>query len=232
VGLRGVVVTVVVLAAVGGGAYLADNAVRGDAERRVASTISAELGLVTPPTISLGGTPFSLALLTREVPDASAQAASVPVTMAGKEVRLTDVRATAGPITLTGDEVVLDAAAGSATLGYDDLTELAGIDIGWGGDGRLQATYTTEVLGTSVELTVAAAGELDAATQELRLVDPRASVADIELPQSVLVELVDRVVNPISLRLPDDYRLTGLEAGPDGLRLALATDSLTIPLQG
>jgi hypothetical protein len=230
-GIKGVVVTAVVLAAVGGGAWFADNAARDYAERRVAATLADELDLAEPPTIRLGGIPFSLALLTRTVPDGTAQAAAVDVTIADRQVRLADVRAAAAPITLTDSHVTLGGATASATLGYDDLTRLAGIDIGWGGDGRLQATYSVEVLGSQVDLRVAATGRLDIENQELRLVDPRASVADIELPTSTLTDLVDRVVNPISLRLPDDYRLTGLSASSEGLRLALTADSLSIPLQ-
>lgn len=230
--LRGVLVTAGVLAVVVAGGYVADNAARSWAQDTVADSLRSELGLSTPPAVSLGGTPFSLAFLTRSIPDGTASADVIPVSFDDHLVTLTDVRASAEQITFSQSQIVLGAAAGTTRLSYDNLSEIAGVPISWGGDGRLQLTYTVEVLNQQVDLTVAARGELDVDAQELRLVDPKATLASIDLPTDTLQQLIDRIVNPISLRMPYNINLTALEAQEDGLHLSVSARNLAIPLQG
>lgn len=228
--LKAVVGTAVALAVLGGGGYLADNAVRDAAEEQVASALQAELGLAEPPRVQLGGVPFSLALVTRSVPDATATAAALPLEVSGHQVEFTDVRLTTGRIQLDQGQARIAQVRATAQLGYPDLARVAGVPVAHAGDGRLELRYTRVLFGREVSLAVSARPELDVAAAVVRLTDPRLDVAgqtiDVNLSQAQL----DAIVEPISVELERGLRLESLEPTGAGLGVAIAGEDLTVPL--
>lgn len=229
--LKGLLVAGVSLGVIGVGGYLGDTAVRAAAENRVAGALTTALRPTGPPEVELGGVPFSLALLTRTVPDAHLRVDGLPVDMAGHSVTLRDVSVSATQVSLADTQVVLGSADGEARLSYDDLSAVASVPVGYGEPGRLQVSYTVTVFSRELTASVSAVPELDTATQQLRLADPTMSIAGFDLGADVLQGLVDAVVEPIDLSLlPYGIQLTAITPTPQGLDLTATGNQLTIPL--
>ena len=228
--LKSVAIAGVSLAVLGVGGYFADNAVRDNVEARVVSSLQAALHPSGTPEVELGGTPFSLALLTRTVPDAQLAVAGLPVEMAGHPVTLADVSVTAQQLTLTDAQLVLGSATGEARLSYDDLSAVASVPIQYGGSDRLQASYSVSVFAQEFTASVSAVPELDVAAQHLRLAQAKLTVAGVDLDAEALQTLIDAVVQPVDVALPYGVRLTAITPTPQGLQLAAAGEQLVIPL--
>ena len=127
---------------------------RGYVEQRVAAAIASQLGTGSTPTVSLGGTPFSLALITRAVPNAHATVDAVPLEIAGHQVELADVAASTGEIRLEGDTVTVATLTATGTLTYSDLAKVAELPVSYAGDGRLELRYTTAIFGRELSLSL------------------------------------------------------------------------------
>ncbi len=228
--LKAVAGTAVTLAVLGVGGYFADSAVRATAEDRVATALQQELDLSARPLVHLGGVPFSLALVTRSVPDASAEAAVVPLAMSGQQVELTDVRLTTGAIQLEDGQARIASARATAVLGYADLARVAGVPVAPAGNGRLELRYARDVLGRELTLAISVRPELDVEAALVRLTDPRLEVGgqsvDVNLSQAQL----DAIVEPISVELEQGLRLTSIDPTGAGVGVAVAGEDLAVPL--
>lgn len=223
-------ITALAAAVLGVGGYVGDGYARDLTEDQVARSLQTSLNLAEPPEVALGGAPFSLAFLTRTVPDGRASSPSVPVEITGKVVTLDNVTATAQQIRLEEEQVVLGDAQGEAGLDYADLSSLAGVPVDYAEDGRLRVRYTAALFGQQVTAEVSAIPQLDEAAQQITLTGAEVSVAGLSLDPDVVQRLVDRLVQPIDLALPYGIRVTSLEARPDGLHIAVAGEDVVIPL--
>lgn len=228
--LKAMAITGVSLAVLGVGGYFADNAIRDNVEARVVSSLTAALQPSGTPEVELGGTPFSLALLTRTIPDAQLAVAGLPVEMAGHPVTLADVSVTAQQLSLSDTQLVLGSAVGEARLSYDDLTAVASVPIEYGGSNRLQVSYAVTIFAQEFTASVSAVPELDVAAQQLRLSEAKLTVAGVDLGADALQALIDTVVEPVDVALPYEVRLTAITPTPEGLQLAVAGEQLLIPL--
>lgn len=228
--LKTIAIAGVSLAVLGVGGYVADNAVRDNVEARVVSSLTTALHPTGVPEVELGGTPFSLALLTHTIPDAQLAVAGLPVEMAGHPVTLADVSVAAQQLSFTDNQLVLGSATGEARLSYDDLSAVASVPIGYGGSDRLQASYTVTVFAAELTASVSAVPELDVATQQLRLTQAKLTVAGVDLGAEALQSLIDAVVEPVDVALPYGVKLTAITPTAEGLQLAAAGDQLVIPL--
>jgi hypothetical protein len=224
------VVTVVVLAVVAGVAFCADYVVRDQAEQQVAKAVQTSLGLESAPEVELGGVSFLVALVTRQVSDASLTAADVPLEVSGKLVSLTSVHATARDISLRGQQVELGSANVDAVLSYDALSTMAEAPVQPAGDGRLTISYTADLFGQSLAVAVSGLPVLDAAGQQVRLTDPTVDIPGFPLGADVAQTILNQVIQPIPLKLPYDVKPDGLSVQPDGVVLTASAAGLTFPL--
>lgn len=228
--VKAVVGTVVALAVIGGGGYLVDNAVRDAAEKQVATTMQTELGLSKTPTVSLGGFPFSLAVITRSVPNAEATADRVPLEISGHPLELTKVLVTTGRISVTDRKVEVAEATATAMLSYKDLENVAGVPVSHAGNGRLELRYPIEVLGRRVSAAVSALPRLDVEGAVIRLTEPKLDLAGSNIDISLSQDQLDRLVKPIDVTLDHDLRLTAIRPAADGVGVEVGGEHLTLAL--
>lgn len=227
--MRRALIWLVALAVLGGGAFVGDNLVRDYAENQAEAQIAAELGTGPDLAVNLGGFPFSLALLTRNVPNAAITADSMTLVVEGKELALTDVSVTTGKVTLQAAQIHARNVAGAAELGYPDLEKLAGVPVAYAGDGRLELRYTASVLGQEVSLAVSALPVLDTDEASIRLADPSVEVNGSEFDLPVQQSLIDTLVKPIEVTLEYGLAVTAITPAESGLSLAFGGDTVTIP---
>lgn len=223
-------VTVVVLAVLGGAGVVADFVVRDQAEQQVAQTVQQKLGLESPPDVTLGGVPFSAALVTRKVPDASLSAKDVPLKVSGKAVSFSDVHATARNLVLQDRTVLIDSADVDAVLAYAELSTLAGVPVEATADGRLRVSYKADLFGDSRVAAVSAVPVLDEKGRQLRLTEASIEVAGFPLSDDIAQSIMDAVIRPIPLKLPEGVTLDGIEVEPEGLLLTASLSDLSVPL--
>lgn len=220
----------VLLAVVAVGGWFADGWVRGRAEDEAARAIRQRLGLAAGPGVELGGFPFSLAFLTRTVPDARLSAERVPLEVSGADLALSGVRATAGEISLVGDEVRVSQLTATGVLGYGELGTIVGLPVSGAGEGRVRLTTTTTVPYGQVTVDVTGRPELDAEGRAIRFVDLELDGPSASLPVSATQ--LRRLVLPVPLDLPDGVELTGVRASEGGLAVAGQATGLAFEVAG
>lgn len=208
----------VVLAVVAVGGWFADGWVRARAEEEAGRAIGQRLGLASEPEVELGGFPFSLAFLTRTVPQARLSAERVPLAVSGEDLTLTGVRATAGELSLVGDEVRVSRLTATGVLGYGELGSIVGLPVSGADDGRVRLTATTTVPYGQVSVDVTGRPELDEDGRAIRFVDLELDGASASVP--VPAAQLRRLVRPVPLDLPDGVELTGVRASEGGLAVA------------
>lgn len=228
--MRRALIWLVVLVLLGGGAFLGDNYVRGQAEDQARMEIAAGLGASDDLSVSLGGFPFTLALVSRSVPNAAITASSVPLEVDGQKLSLTDVSITTGTVRMLDTQVQAANVAGAAELSYADLEQLAGVPVGYAGDGRLELRYTTSVLGQEVALAVSALPVLDTAAASIQLTDPSVEVNGSKFDLPVEQRLIDSLVKPIDLKLGYGLAVTAITPAESGLSIAFGGPEVTLPL--
>lgn len=228
--LKPLAVTAGVVGVLGVAGYFADAAVRTAAEEQVARQIQTGLALSEPPAVDLGGVPFSIVFVTRQLPSASLTAASIPVQISAHDVSLEEVEVTASDVVLGSSETVLGSAQGEAVLSYASLATIAGVPIEPIDTERLQASYAVELFGRELVAVVSAVPVLDGPTQEVALTQARIGIAGFDLSEETSQWILDVVVQPIPILLPYDIKLDEVAVRPDGLGLAAASDDLRIPL--
>ncbi len=215
----------------GAGAVVGDSLFRTAAEDHVAGQLQAELGLAQPPTVELGGVPFSAVLVTRKLPSASASAVDVPLEISGVQVSLDRVSAEGTGLVLGNGQVVVSRATGEAMLGYPALTSLAGVPVEAGDEpGRVQVSYTADLFGRELVAVVSAVPALEESGDRLDLTGPEISIAGIELGPDVADRIISLLVKPIKFELPYGLMPQAISADSAGLTLELAADNLVVPL--
>lgn len=229
--MRRAVVWISVLLVLLGAGYAGDTMLRGYVEDQVADAIATQLGADSTPTVSLGGVPFAFALVTRSVPEAHATLAAMPLAIAGHDVELTGVQARTGEIRLVGDAVHVATMTGSGSLGYDDLTTIAGVPVAHAGEGRLELRYSREVFGRDLSIAVSAVPGLDVADQVIRLTEPKLEVAGNDIDLNLTQEQLDAIVEPIDVHLDHGLRLTELRADDGGVQIGIGGEGLSAPVR-
>lgn len=225
--MRRLVWTVVVLAVLAGGAYLADSLMRDRAEERVAAEVEQAIpGVEQPPEVTIEGFPFLTQVAAGEL--SSVRLAAPSATVDG--LRLEDVVVrlhgvgTTSPYTAETAELtaLVTPDAAEAVLG------LAGLDLGVR-DGQLIAT--TSVLGLPLDVAMSARAE----GHEV-IVDVEAFVLggfrvdSSELPADLTAQL--QGLRIAITGLPTTMELTGVTVVDDGLRLEAAGTDLALSAVG
>ena len=214
----GVIAALLVGAEVGVRAYVQSQA------QQALTTVDLDL---EQPTMTLGGGSVLAALAQGRFVDVSGTAASAVVPFEQRKVTVKSITYRAGNIRLisTSEAVVGDLAL-NGTSGFAALSDIAGLPISSGGDGRVLVTYSVDILGlTNLEIGISAVPVLDVAAQQIDLEQSRIDVAGIDIDQNVSQQIIERVVKPISLAADDQVTVTAIRVTDEGLVADLtATD--------
>lgn len=226
---KGLIWTLAVLLVLGVAGYFGDNWLRGYAQDRAAQAVGSYVGDPSA-TVRIGGGPFVLALITRSVPSAHAEVASLPLEISGHKVRLTEVVADTGELKLGEQTVSIASVTGSARLGYPDLAKIAEVPVTYAGDGRLELRYTRELFGREVSFAVSALPKLDVEAQVIRLSDPKLDLAGNAIDLGLTQDQLDAIIEPIKADLDHGLRLTRIAPDEGGIAVGVDGTNLSVPL--
>lgn len=175
------------------------------------------------PTIELGGGSVLASLVQGRFVDVSGTAQSAEVPFEGHRLPVSAVSYRASDIRLAGlSEAVVGNLELSGTLGWGGVGDLAGLPMGYGGEGRVLVTYSVDVLGlTALKIGISSVPELNVDAQQVELTRSRIDVAGIEIDESLSQQIIDRVVKPISVAADDRVRVTAVSVAEDGLAVGL-----------
>jgi hypothetical protein len=228
--VRGILITVAILALLAGGLYYADGRLDRRAEQRVATDLQQQLGTPEPPTVDIEGRPFLTQVASRSISTVRVVADQIgavneaPLVIAHADLVLSDV---------TSDDwfatMLVSHAAGTVRMDYSVLQSLAGVPLTYVGDGRVQIVETATVFGQPVEAKITGAPTLNVREQTISLNDPAISVADITLPEFTAKALLRALLKPIPVSgVPFGLMLTSISAMDDGLHAEISGDNLAI----
>lgn len=225
--MRRLVWTLVVLAVVAGGAYLADTLLRREAEDRVAAEVQQAIpGVEQAPEVTIEGFPFLTQVAAGELQSVRLTAPAATV----EGLRLEDVVVrlhgvgTEAPYTARTAEMtaLVTPDAAEAALGLADLD----LEVR---DGELLATASVLGLPLDVAMTATAAGHEIVVDVEAFLLGGF-RVESTELPADLTAQL--QGLRFAISGLPADMSLTGVTVVDDGLELAAAGSNLTLSAVG
>lgn len=214
------------------GAVAGDHYAREAAEDRVAEQVQTNLGMAEPPVVELGGTPFVMALITRELPSATLQGSDVPIEVSGKQISFDTAYVTAYDIKLEDGQIVIGSGRLEAVVGYPALSTLAGVPVEPGTeDGRLQVSYTAELFGRELVSVVSAVPGLADDKAHITLTETRISIGGFDLGEDTAQWIMDQLVKPIDFELPYGLAPESLSAGQAGVTIVVTATDLAIPLE-
>ena len=223
---RVLIVLAVVAALVVGTEFGVRAFVQSQAKQALASV---DLDL-TDPTVDLGGPSVLLALAQGRFVDVSGTATSIKVPFEEHTVPVQAVSYRASEIRLVStSEAVIGKLGLTGTLPWLGLSEVAGLPIGYGGDGRVLVTYNVEIMGfNALQIGISSVPVLDVDAQEVDLTQSRIDVAGVELSEAISQQIIERVVKPISLAADDKVKVTGIGVEADGLVADLLVTDLPV----
>jgi len=181
------------------------------------------------PTANLAAGSVLLAAAQGGFVDISGTADSVTVPIENQDVLVTGVTYHASQIRLVSTtEAVIGQLDLTGTLGWAAITEVAGLPVASGGEGRVLVTYSVQVMGlNSLQIGISAVPVLDVETQQVRLDQSRIEVAGVALNETLSQQIIDRVVQPIPLA-PDKAKVNSLVVVDDGLVVTLTATEVPV----
>ena len=224
---RTLLIVIAVIAAVLVGAEFGVRALVQSQAQQAIEKVDLEL---KEPTVNLGGGSVLAQLVQGRFVDVSGTAASAVVPFEDHSVPVRGLTYHAGDIRLrSASAAVIGNLALTGTLGYDGLSDLAGLPIGYAGEGRLLVTYSVDILGlNAMKIGISGVPQLDVDKQQVQLQQSRIEVAGVDLAESVSQQIIGRVVKPISLAADERVRITSITVAPDGLLADLTATELPV----
>ena len=228
--LPGLVVLVLAVGLLTAGLMIGDRWAKATVEQRVAQQLQVSLGTPQQPRVAITGFPFLVQVLNRDVRAVQVAAddlgagnqALLPVQHG--DFTVTDVTSTDWYRTMTAGHI-----EGVALLGYDDMSQLAGLTVSYVADGRVEINVNTQVFGVSVHAKITGKPRLEPGKQAVTLADPKITVAEVNLPDLTAQALLKALVQPIELTgVPLGLKLTSVSAEGDGLHLSVAGDNVQL----
>jgi hypothetical protein len=227
--MKKLVVVLLVLVAL---AAVADRVGVRIAQRVVADQIVSRGGLKGAPDVQIAGIPFLTQAIGGQYHDVRVHltaaelgqpaGTTAAVSLRGVHLPLSEVRAG------TVRQVPVDRVDGTATLPYALLSQQLGGDATVSAEGSgLRITRTIQVLGQDVPVTAAGTVTLDG--QDLVVQVEQAEAVGVTLPSA----LVQRAAGLLDFRyrvpaLPFGLHVTGLQPGPDGVRVEVAARDVVL----
>ena len=231
---RGIIILLVVLALLGAGLYFVDGYAEREVERIAMSDLQNQLATPEPPTVDIEGSAFLPQVAARSfesvhvVADQVGLRSEQTLTIAHVDLRLTDVSTQDWFDTMT-----VSHAEGTARIDYDVLQALAGIPLTYVGDGRVEITTTTTVLGQNVDARITGTPRLNVGDQTVTLADPQITVAGVNLPEFTAQALLRAVLKPIPIGdLPMGLTVIAIDPRDDGIQMDLVGDNMLIERAG
>lgn len=223
-GLRALVITLVVLAALLVGA---DRVGLYIAERAAGDTIQSSQHLGSRPSVDIAGFPFLTQLAAGKSDEITVSAKDVPVGQDPHVLAISQVRVVLHRVSASRDfsSFHADTAEATALVSYAELGHTLGIDIHYAGDGRIKASKQITVLGQSVQAGISA---------QPRLVNGALAFGATSI--NGLGELgggVSSVLNKVFALniplhgIPFDIRVQSLRVDARGVQLALTGSNLS-----
>ena len=227
---RGIIILLVVLALLGAGLYFVDGYAEREVERIATSDLQRQLATPEPPTVDIEGSAFLPQVAARSfgsvhvVADQVGARSEQTLIIAHVDLRLTDVSNQDWFNTMT-----VSHAEGTARIDYDVLQAMAGIPLTYVGDGRVEITTTTTVLGQNVNARITGKPRLNVSDQTVTLADPQITVAGVNLPEFTAQALLRAVLKPIPIgSLPMGLTVIAIDPRDDGIHADLVGDNLPI----
>ncbi|MFT4217698.1 MAG: LmeA family phospholipid-binding protein [Micropruina sp.] len=185
---------------------------------------------VDDPTLDLAGGSVLAALVRGRFVDVFGGAATAQVQFEQHQVDLHDVRYRGSEIKLvTLSEVVVGRLDVTGKLDWNGLSEVAGLSIRYGGEGRVLVTYRVDVAGLSLlDVGISGVPRLDVAAHQMELTDARIDVAGVELNARLSQQIMERTVKPIPLTVADRVQVTAVSVVPDGLVVDLTATEVPV----
>lgn len=117
----------------------------------------------------------------------------------------------------------------AATIGWVEAGRVVGVQLTHYGQGRVELRHEISIWGADVTISLNAVPGVDPGTRRFTLRDPKAQLAGVDVPQSLLVPLLDRLT--ASATLPDVMGMTylSLSATPDGIVVNLHGTDVALP---
>lgn len=228
--LKGLAITGVTLAVLGGGAVVGDNLARSHTQNQVADQLQTALGLAERPGVELGGLPFSQVFISHQLPSARLTAVAVPLEVSGRQLALDTVEVVAQDVTIDGERITLGSARAEGVLGYPALTQLAGVPVEPGGEaGRVRVSYTAELFGKDLVVAVSAVPVLNDDRDRLLLNDPEIQLAGFELSDEIAEWIMNELIAPIELDLPYGLSPESVAADQSGVKVAVSARDFLVP---
>jgi LmeA-like phospholipid-binding len=228
--LVAILIVILGVVLVGAGLYFGDRFAQHRAEQRAATALQPRLGTPQPPRVEIEGFPFVTQVASRTIDRIHIVAEQIGTTneallsLVHADLVLTDV--------VTEDwfkTMKITHAEGTALVDYAKLSSLAGAQMTYSSNGRVELVMKTTVLGREVEAVVSGTPRLNAKEQSMTLSDAKISVAGVNLPEFSSQALLAALLNPIPLKgMPLDMTVTRITAAEDGLHLDLVGDNLAV----
>ncbi len=230
-GALATLVAIVVLLAVAVGL---DALARTVVERQAAQALQQDLGTSQPLSVSIGGWPFSLALITGTASNVTVTAPQLTLSRNGQEVTVSDAEAVATSVhdVRRPAEAVAGTLRVTATVSWAEVSRLAGVTISSAGGDRAKFTDTINLLGADVSVTISAVPTIDPASHSLVLGDPRAGVAGVQIPASALASVTGSLASKIDLPAPVGLSYDSVQASMAGLRVVLGGTGVRLSALG
>lgn len=230
---RTVMIAVISVLAVLAVLIAGDRVANAVAQNTLANALQTELSTSAKPDVHLGGFPFVTQALSGSFSSVQVTADNATVTGGDATVTIAHLDATLTSITATDryQNIVAGRGEASALLDWTSVSSLVGQQMSYEADDRMRMDFSVPIGQLNIEGHITGRLQLDVGQQTITIADPQVSVADINVPQSV-VDAVSRIVlRPYTLHnLPYDIQVTGLTAQPDGV--LLSGTGQNIPLRG
>lgn len=199
------------------------------ADRAAADTLQRSQHLPQRPSVSIGGFPFLTQLVAGNFDHIHVRADDVRTTAAGRSVRIGQLDVTLRHVTVSRDfrSATSRFSTATATIGYRDLSQVLGVQLGYAGDGRVSATASAGVIeGVPVAGTATAAVHVSGDTLVFSAV--RVSVAGQQVPPAAASYFTSIFGTSVPLTgLPFGVHVQSVTAGTHGVAITLTAAGLT-----
>lgn len=202
------------------------------AESRVAAKVQSAQQLTDRPSVTIEGFPFLTQVISNRYHAVRLTAKDVEVGTGSSRIQISTLSARLTGVRATGNYSGVNAQAvhGTATVTYQQLSQVIGLDLAYAGAGRVQARKSVTALGRSVTATVSAMVNI-ADGDLLTFSGVKVGPVDggLTLPQVAIDQLTSLFSKQLSLHgLPFQLRITALVAGPSGVAVSASASNVTL----
>ena len=208
----------------------AEFAVRYFTQSQVQQAMQGTEVILQQPTVNLGGGSVLAAVAQGRFVDVSGTAVSAEVPFEDHVIPVRQITYQASDIRLVStSEAVIGTLDLTGTIDYAGVSQLAGLPVTFGGDGRVLVSYNVDILGvSSVTIGVSAVPVLDVATQQIELEQSRIDVAGVSVTESISQQIIERVVKPISVAADDRFTVDAISVTDIGLTAGLTATEVPV----